>query len=174
VVEGCGAQALYGELCGRHYHRERRRAKGMRERPTSLGDHIVEKVLIDDGCWLWQGHLSNGYGRLQQSSRSYMAHRVVYEALVGPIPEGLVLDHLCREPRCVRPSHLEPVSDYENVVVRSSAAASALNARKTHCPTGHAYDEENTRVHRGKRYCRRCGAEQDRLARERRRLARSA
>jgi hypothetical protein len=71
----------------------------------------------DDGCWLWTGAVTvDGYGRLRATSTvEVRAHRYAYELLVGPIPEGLTLDHLCERPACVRPEHLEPVEHAENV-----------------------------------------------------------
>jgi HNH endonuclease len=84
-----------------------------------------------------------------------MAHRVVYETLVGPIPDGLVIDHLCRNPRCVRPDHMEPVTNQVNVL--RGIGITALRKQKTHCPAGHAYSLENTRYSKeGKRNCRTC------------------
>lgn len=110
----------------------------------------VEKT---ESCWLWMG-LKNQYGYAMYSGVS--AHRLTYEALVGPIPHGLQLDHLCRVRHCVNPAHLEPVTHAENV--RRGLAGQA-NASKTHCPHGHPYDEQNTRRHNGKRFCRRCNTQ---------------
>lgn len=83
------------------------------------------------------------------------AHRVSYEALVGPIPNGLQIDHLCNQPACVNPSHLLPVTGKQNVL-RSRTAPTAINSRKTHCPAGHPYTPENTLVYRGQRICATC------------------
>ena len=69
----------------------------------------------DTDCWLWQGELNrNGYGRVWVQGKRLMAHRVIYEAIIGPIPEGMVLDHLCRNRACCNPQHLEPVTVREN------------------------------------------------------------
>lgn len=105
-------------------------------------------------CWLWTGYTtSRGYGQLGKGSgptQAHLAHRVAYELLVGPVPAGLELDHLCRNPPCVNPSHLEPVTHAENMR-RAGAVV-------TQCKHGHPYDEANTyiRPDRGTRQCRAC------------------
>lgn len=107
------------------------------------------------GCWEWTaGTTTRGYGIYQAGGCSQRAHRVAYEALMGPIPDGLVIDHLCRTRHCVRPDHLEPVTPKENVL--RGTGLTAQNRRKTHCPNGHPYDEANTRIRRGRRECRAC------------------
>lgn len=102
------------------------------------------------GCWLWTGTRKNGYGRLNAvidgQHQCLLAHRVVYESLVGPVPDGLTLDHRCRVRACVNPAHLEPVTMKENILRGESAGA--RNAVKTHCPKGHPYSPENTAVRR--------------------------
>jgi len=124
--------------------------------PKTLLDVLEDRILIDDGCWQWTGATNKGgYGSLRWEGRFPYAHRVVYELLVGPIPKGMQLDHLCRNRACVRPDHLEPVTCRENVLRGDGIAAN--NARKTHCPQGHEYTEENTYVNHGRRFCRMCG-----------------
>lgn len=120
-----------------------------------------------DGCWLWTGtKVPSGYGRLWIAQRPFAAHRVAYEWLVGPIPEGLQLDHLCRVRRCVNPAHLEPVTSRENTMRGLNWAA--RNAEKTHCPQGHPYDEANTYLRSGGgRGCRACHREAARAQRQR-------
>lgn len=108
-----------------------------------------------DGCWFWTGAISNtGYGTYGKPAA--LAHRLVYELLVEPIPEGLQIDHLCRNRACVNPSHLEPVSQRTNLARGESPTA--INARKTECPQGHPYDADNTYVNpkTGWRMCRTC------------------
>lgn len=126
-----------------------------------------------DDCWLWTAGLNNGYGTIYGGRRSPLrAHRVAYELLVGPIPDGLTLDHLCRNRRCVNPAHLEPVSNRENILRGESF--SAEQARRTHCPSGHPLEGDNLRPDQskqGKRACRLCAAIQQRERRARRREA---
>lgn len=131
-------------------------------RPTAksaFAENFWARVDADGDCWLWTGGLdSYGYGKVHIKRTTRGAHRVAWELLVGPIPEGLQLDHLCKVRRCVNPDHLEPVSGAENN--RRSASVSALNARKTHCENGHEFTPANTYVvKRGKRAGQRdCGA----------------
>lgn len=125
-----------------------------------------DRVLVGDGCWEWQGYRTrNGYGRftlaLEDGRRNFRAHRVAFELLIGAIPDGLQLDHLCRNRLCVKTSHLEPVTARENTM--RGDAVTAVNARKTHCVNGHEFNDENTYVDRqGNRSCRVCGRERHR------------
>lgn len=120
-------------------------------------ERFWERIEKTDGCWFWRGNISVwGYGIWQPGrGRSLRAHRVAYEAVVGPIPAGLVLDHLCRVKDCVNPAHLEPVTDRVNTL--RGVGPSAINAAKTECKHGHPFTPENTRIdHKGKRVCRIC------------------
>lgn len=117
------------------------------------------KVQKTDSCWLWvAGKDRRGYGRFAINRKPKLAHRVSYEFMTGKIPEGLVIDHLCRETSCVNPAHLEPVTVKENN--RRGMAGEVGAARqlaKTHCPKGHEYSEENTYHYPdNRRKCRTC------------------
>ena|ERR1017187_9891063 len=107
---------------------------------------------ISEQCWIWPFAASKaGYGQKRIGGKATYTHRVAYETLVGPIPDGLVIDHLCRVTRCYNPSHLQPVTRQEN------ARRGKWGALTTHCPQGHPYDEENTYVDPdGARRCRTC------------------
>jgi len=107
-------------------------------------------------CWLWLGAKTTGYGVMRLRGKNVLAHRFAYEDIVGSIPEGLQIDHLCRNPSCVNPSHLEVVTNKENCLRGESP--NAINARKTHCDNGHPFDEQNTYVRpdNGQRQCRIC------------------
>jgi hypothetical protein len=118
------------------------------------------------GHWMWQGRPNAwGYGRLVVDGVLTYAHRFSYTLLVGPIPEGLGIDHLCRVKLCVRPDHLEPVTTQVNTL--RGEAPSAINAAKTHCPKGHELVGANLYEWRGHRRCRPCNTETARRYRHR-------
>ena len=116
-------------------------------------------------CFPWPGLPSFGYGRIEIDGRNVQAHKAVYERAVGPVPEGMVLDHLCRNRICVNPDHLEVVTLGENTLRGTSF--SAVNSRKTHCVRGHELDSENVRLRpRGERECIACCRLRSRESRE--------
>lgn len=111
------------------------------------------------GCWVWTAATACGYGRFAVShGQLVQAHRFAYELLVGPIPEGLELDHLCRNRACVNPAHLEPVTTRVNLL--RGVGASAQNVLKDRCPNGHSYS--SIRKDRGDRECVECRREKQR------------
>lgn len=129
-------------------------------RPRGTAERFWEKVQKTDTCWLWTAAADGyGYGRLTTngSTRAPGAHRVAYELMVGPIPDGLTIDHLCRVKLCVNPAHLEVVTRAENA--RRGAIDSRPNRPlKTHCKYGHEFTPENTywRPAGDGRNCRTC------------------
>lgn len=124
---------------------------------AALPDRFVDKIMpTPDGCWLWTGAVNKvgGYGRIAVDGVTRYAHREVYERLVGPITDE-TLDHLCRQPACVNPHHLEPVS-YRTNTLRGEGGPAA-KARQTHCKRGHPFSERNTYIQpNGTRRCKTC------------------
>jgi len=112
----------------------------------ALPERARERIAFTPGCWQWLGAAYGyGYGSIRRHGKTVGVHRFVYEELVGPIAPGMQIDHLCRNRRCVNPSHLEPVTPQVNVL--RGRGAGAQNRDKTHCKRGHEFTEENTRHH---------------------------
>lgn len=106
---------------------------------------------------------SNGYTRIRRNGQRYLAHRWFYQLVNGPIAKGLVIDHLCRNRACVKPSHLEPVSQRENVL--RGVGISANNALKTECKRGHEFGEQPVWILKlGHRRCLTCHNQRHRKA----------
>lgn len=128
------------------------------------------KVDRTDGCWLWHGwKTADGYGRFDIGDRKVLAHRFAYESNVGPIPDGLVLDHLCRVRDCVNPAHLEAVTVAENN--RRGFGPVQAFALRTHCAEGHPLGPATP----GKRrVCRPCANERNRRYKARLRALRAS
>lgn len=132
------------------------------KRPVSLQERFWAKVDQQAiGCWLWIGaRTDGGYGTIDSGGRTVAAHRVSYELAKGQIPSDLQIDHRCRVRHCVNPAHLELVLRKTNIL--RGVSFSAVNARKTHCPSGHEYTEDNLyRRANGSRDCKACDARAD-------------
>ena len=111
-----------------------------------MKEKLLQKINKTKNCWIWIGHITPlGYGRYSAK----FAHRLVYELLVGKIPKGLELDHLCRNTRCVNPKHLEPVTHKENIL--RGIGWTAINARKILCLKGHPLKGKNLRTYKDRR-----------------------
>ncbi len=141
-----------------------------------LPPRITRRIIPNPqtGCWEWTGAQRKGYGQVGWQRRVVVVHRLVWQTLRGPIPEGLVMDHLCRNRCCCNPDHLRVVTGYENVMDGRSQNFGAINSRKTHCPSGHAYDPGNlvqSDAARGIRRCLTCRRAQKRDQHRRRRAA---
>ncbi|MFJ2000270.1 HNH endonuclease signature motif containing protein [Streptomyces chartreusis] len=158
----CGKSPVYAQKrCKRCYVAalkagEISRIGSSNARPVK--DRLLDKVRVDaSGCWVFEGYINpGGYGAmLDDDGNTRTAHRISYKVFVGPIPDGLQLDHLCHTSasdcaggpscphrRCVNPAHLEPVTQRENAL--RGVSFSAVNAVKTHCKSGHEFTPENT------------------------------
>ena len=122
--------------------------------PVRVQGKIVQTP--ESGCWLWIGAVNHkDYGCLHVNGRTMVAHRFIYTSLIGPIPNGLQLDHLCRVRSCVNPHHLEPVTCRENVMRGQGVAV--IHSQKTHCFRGHLLSGDNLVLIRGQyRNCKVC------------------
>ncbi len=134
--------------------------------PRSAYERLLSRLSLQEGtgCAVWTGALDRkGYARIAVGGhRNRMAHRVAYEAAKGPIPDGLGLDHLCRNKACCNPDHLEPVTSAEN-----TSRANAARAVRTECRYGHPYTEESTWIDkRGVRHCKPCRRDRQRRSRD--------
>lgn len=119
--------------------------------PPPIKARLASRVRIETGgCWTWLGVvLPNGYGRISYRNRQSYTHRVSYEAFIGRIPDGLVIDHVCKNRACCNPDHLDIVTPQVN-------AQRGRWYGRTHCKHGHEYTTENVYLFRGAKRCRRC------------------
>jgi HNH endonuclease len=174
-VEGCESNAERRRWCNIHYRRFLRHGDPLvmtTNHDKTFDERFWMKVdkngPIPDyaphlgPCWIWTASLEGGgYGAIGDGKKKKRAHRYSYEQLVGDIPDGLELDHLCRVRNCVRPDHLEPVTRRENVMRGISPIAE--NPSKTQCPEGHPYGGKNLiELSTGGRRCRTCRNEKER------------
>ena len=163
VIEVCDGKVFGHGWCQRHYTRWRRHGDPLGGQPiyNSTEERFWAKVdkRDDEACWEWLAwRFQGGYGYFRANGRMNYAHKFAYELLKGRVATGFELDHLCRNPACVNPSHLEVVTHRENVL--RGVAPAARHAKATHCPKGHAYDLLNTYYKpKGNRQCRKCRKE---------------
>lgn len=172
-VDGCSVTSTSLGMCRIHYNRWKRRGgdltvimpTGQTARPPveRFWPKVNKNGPIPDyrpdlgPCWLWTASLRwNGYGHFSTGvgSKSTVAHKFCYELLVGPVPKGMQLDHLCRVRHCLNPQHLEPVTQRTNIL--RGSGFSARNIVKTHCPQGHEYTADNLKASRKDRVSRQC------------------
>ena len=137
----------------------------------SAEERFWEKVNKTPTCWLWTRSTQKGYGAFWSGERLVRAHRFAWELLVGPIPEGMVLDHIvCENTLCVNPAHVEPKTNQENTGRGSARARVRREASRTHCVNGHSWAEYGRRrSDNAGLKCRRCEADAARRSAERRR-----
>lgn len=107
AIEDCTSEVLSRIWCSKHYKRWQVHGDPLGGRSNHLLDRLADKFTVGDGCWEWTAHRDkHGYGRIRLNGIPALAHRVVYELLVGAIPEGLFALHHCDNPGCVRPDHI--------------------------------------------------------------------
>ena len=182
--EDCTGPVVGHGLCGKHYAAERRRNGPFRrltpqERFWAKVDKHgpVPACCPDLGpCWIWQGKPKReGYGEFYYQGAPKYAHRLSYEWSVRPIPPGLHIDHLCRVRICVNPGHLEPVTTLENTTRGDGPRLTSERGRaKTHCKHGHEFTEANTYWYQGRRMCKTCMSDRQKVAMERQKAERHA
>ena len=149
----------------------------MARKRTPPHERLDGKYTVNQaGCWEWTGKThTHGYGIIAAcvvttgiAPKELRAHRVSYEKYIGPIPDGMILDHLCCNRRCINPLHLEPVTNRENL----RRGGGYHSAAKTHCKYGHEFTEQNTLITKaGFRNCRTCAAKYQRRLRASRQKA---
>ena len=131
----------------------------------TIEERFWAKVDKTGDCWLWTAYVNyGGYGMFAVAGRPVRAHRWAWESLVGPIPDGLTIDHLCKVRRCVNPAHLEPVTLSENV---------RRGLTRDSCRKGHPFEDWNIQMKAGRRRCKTCNRENSSRQWQRKKAART-
>ncbi|UAK38347.1 HNH endonuclease [Gordonia bronchialis] len=166
-VGDCGRRADCRGWCLTHYKLARQSGEIDKLPAIPIGTRFFSKVKPDGECWRWAGPTDGkGYGLFKLKNKTVRAHRWAYEYLIAAIPDGLTIDHLCRNVWCVNPYHFDPVP----AAINSKRGAEA-NKRFT-CPGRHEYTVENTYINpKGRKECRICRARHRAAYRERRKKA---
>lgn len=166
TIPGCDRPLRSTGMCNAHRQRaasgNTRAGTPVRQAYSDAPPEVRFWDYVDktESCWLWTGYVKTaGYGQFNVChGRTALAHRYSYELLVGPIPAGLTIDHLCKVRRCVNPDHMEPVTAGENALRGDGPAA--LAARRDTCGKGHPYTPQTTRIEDDHRRCLTCRREQ--------------
>lgn len=159
-ISGCGKKHYGRGYCGPHWKKFYRhgdpRIKIRHPKSESVEKFCRSIAISENGeCLEWTGPVSgDSYAVSYLGGRQGAVHRWVMRLIYGNIPAGKEVDHICRNRRCVNPVHLRFLTKRENILIGSGPPA--LNKKKTHCPKGHEYSAENTKIYRGYRYCRAC------------------
>lgn len=149
-----GASGIIGQQETKSFSSLERARAARKANREPLAVRLWRRVEKTDSCWLWTGtRLKDGYGQISVAGKNRYVHRIAYAIVIGPIPKGKCLDHLCRVRHCVNPTHLEPVSIQENI---QRGDLWKVNGLKTHCRQGHPYSGENLLMVSGERRCRTC------------------
>lgn len=148
-VADCDREWVAKGVCLKHYKAARR------PKPLTSAERFWTRYTVTpSGCWEWSTLRTDGYGQVTIDGRKWLAHRYAYTTAVGPIGAGLQIDHLCKNPPCMNPAHLEVVTPHENNMRSDSLAAQ--RARMTHCPRGHAFTPENIYARPDRKQSRMC------------------
>lgn len=172
LVQLCSTNEV-SEACCSTLRRDLTCKEARLRKSTPSLDRFMAKITVTDAgykspCWLWPVR-ANSYGtfHLSNPTHAIRAHRWAYEQFIGPVPDGLVIDHLCRNPSCVNPAHLEAVTQKVNLLRGNTLQAQ--NTAKTHCIHGHLLDGNNLyKRPNGKRVCRICRLQSQRIRRYKR------
>lgn len=173
-VEDCARPVYAYGMCSMHHRRKLRNGHTGLRKPQDLGEYIAARVKVGarpaarpglSPCHIWRlTPADNGYAYIGlRTHHKMLAHRAAYELKFGPIPDGHVIDHLCRVRACVNPDHLEPVSNAENL--RRGRGFRLRNGMDHACIHGHAYTDENTYINPNDDTdirCRECSRVRDR------------